>query len=181
MEEILILVSSDDRETGAAEKMHIHRQGLLHRAFSIFIFDDGGRLLLQQRAQNKYHSHGLWTNSCCGHPRQGEHTDAAARRRLQEEMGIASNLRKVSTLLYREAVSDELIEHEYDHIYAGLSHTDPIANPDEAASWKWVGISDLSAWIATDPEHFTIWFRRIFETVGSDGIMNWNKEISQYS
>lgn len=180
MEEMLILVSEDDCETGFAEKMFVHRNGLLHRAFSIFIFDDDDRILLQQRAKNKYHSHGLWTNSCCGHPRRGEDSDAAAHRRLREEMGMVSDLRRVSTLLYRERVSDQLIEHEYDHIYAGLSRADPIANPDEAAAWQWVGMADLSAWMAAEPASFTIWFRRIFETAGPGGIMQWKAQISQY-
>lgn len=124
MEE-LVLVDEYDRATGTAEKMQVHRDGLLHRAFSIFIFDLKGRLLLQKRALGKYHSQGLWTNTCCGHPRPGEPTLAAARRRLLEEMGIdCPVLMEVEAFVYRTQVSNGLIENEYDHIYVGLSRVD---------------------------------------------------------
>jgi isopentenyl-diphosphate delta-isomerase len=180
MEELLVLVDQHDRKKGCAPKLQAHQQGLLHRAFSIFIFDQAGRLLLQQRAFGKYHSQGLWTNTCCGHPRPGERTMAAAKRRLQEEMGMTCPLRKVSTLLYREQVSNQLIEHEFDHIFVGISHCDPVANPEEAHAWQWLQLSQISKRIDAAPERFTIWFRRIFQTTGSAGISAW-KELAETS
>jgi isopentenyl-diphosphate delta-isomerase len=180
MEELLILVDQHDRKKGFAPKLQAHQQGLLHRAFSIFIFDQAGRLLLQQRAFGKYHSQGLWTNTCCGHPKPGERTMAAAKRRLQEEMGMTCPLRKVSTLLYREQVSNQLIEHEFDHIFVGISHCDPVANSEEAHAWQWLQLSQISKRIDAAPERFTIWFRRIFQTTGPAGISAW-KELAETS
>ncbi|EJM61790.1 isopentenyl-diphosphate delta-isomerase, type 1 [Pseudomonas sp. GM50] len=175
MEELLILVDQHDRKKGFAPKLQAHQQGLLHRAFSIFIFDQAGRLLLQQRAFGKYHSQGLWTNTCCGHPRPGERTMAAAKRRLQEEMGMTCPLRKVSTLLYREQVSNQLIEYEFDHLFVGISHCDPVANPEEAHAWQWLQLSQISERIDAAPERFTIWFRRILQTTGPAGISAWTE------
>ena len=166
MEEILILVDEDDCETGNAHKLLIHQQGLRHRAFSIFIFDQQGRLLLQQRALDKYHSQSLWTNTCCGHPRLGEQTHAAAQRRLFEEMGLTCPLKKVASLLYREQVSNDLIKHEFDHLFVGTSDTPPIANPDEALDWKWLQLSDIPGCIAAEPEMYTVWFRKIYTLAG---------------
>jgi isopentenyl-diphosphate delta-isomerase type 1 len=175
MEELLILVSPKDRQTGYAPKLQVHQQGLRHRAFSIFIFDRDGRLLLQQRALGKYHSAGLWTNTCCGHPRWGERTVAAAQRRLREEMGICCKLFKVSTLLYHEPVSNQLIEHEYDHVFAGICDIDPVADLDEAHSWQWQTLSQIPAAIDAAPQTFTAWFRRIFEKYGLDGVRQWHE------
>ncbi|WP_433783463.1 isopentenyl-diphosphate Delta-isomerase [Pseudomonas frederiksbergensis] len=178
MEELLILVDLNDRKKGCAPKLQAHQKGLLHRAFSIFIFDHAGCLLLQQRAFGKYHSQGLWTNTCCGHPRPGERTMAAAKRRLLEEMGMTCSLRKVSTLLYREQVSNQLIEHEFDHVFVGISDCDPIANPEEAHAWQWLQLSQIPERIAAAPETFTIWFRRILQTTGPAGISAW-KELAE--
>lgn len=175
MEELLILVDTHDRKRGYAPKLQVHQQGLLHRAFSVFIFDQNGRVLLQQRALGKYHSQGLWTNACCGHPRPGERTMAAAQRRLQEEMGLTCPLHKVATLLYHEQVSNQLIEHEYDHVFAGISHTDPIANPEEAHSWQWLELSQIPAHIAAAPDTFSIWFRRIFEFTSPADLKAWKQ------
>jgi isopentenyl-diphosphate delta-isomerase len=179
MEELLILVDQHDRKKGCAPKLQAHQQGLLHRAFSIFIFDNADRVLLQQRAFGKYHSQGLWTNTCCGHPRPGERIASAAKRRLQEEMGMTCSLRKVSTLLYREEVSNQLIEHEFDHVFVGISHCDPIANPEEAHAWQWLKLSQISERIAAAPETFTVWFRQIVETSGLAGISAW-KELAEH-
>ncbi|MGR6735820.1 isopentenyl-diphosphate Delta-isomerase [Pseudomonas chlororaphis] len=176
MEETLILVNKDDCQTGFAEKLHIHQQGLLHRAFSIFIFDRQGRLLLQQRALGKYHSQGLWTNTCCGHPRRGETTEAAARRRLFEEMGLECELRLVSQLLYHEQVSNQLIEHEYDHVFAGICQQDPVANPEEALAWQWLSLAQVSQRLSQAPQTFSIWFRRIFERHGIIGLRAWQEQ-----
>lgn len=173
MEESLILVDPQDREIGSAAKLHAHQQGLLHRAFSVFIFDSNGRLLLQQRALGKYHSQGLWTNTCCGHPRPGERTRAAAQRRLYEEMGLRCELTAVHTLLYHEQVSNQLIEHEYDHVFVGISRCAPMANPDEALHWRWQSIAGLGPQIAADPQAFSVWFVRIFQQVGPAGLRRW--------
>jgi isopentenyl-diphosphate delta-isomerase len=180
MDEFLILVDRQDRKTGIAEKLQAHQQGLLHRAFSIFIFDSKGRLLLQQRAFGKYHSEGLWSNTCCGHPRPGERTAAAAKRRLFEEMGISCQLRKVFTLLYREPVSNQLIEYEYGHIFVGTCDCEPVATPEEANDWQWQTLSKLPACIAAAPETFTVWFRRIVEDAGLAGLNAW-KDLAQAS
>lgn len=173
MEETLILVDEDDCETGSAHKLFIHQHGLRHRAFSIFIFDEHGRLLLQQRALGKYHSQGLWSNTCCGHPCLGEQTHAAAQRRLFEEMGLSCPLKKVASLLYREQVSNELIEHEFDHLYVGTCDTPPVVNPDEALAWEWLALSDIPGCITAAPDRYTVWFRRIFETYTLAGIRAW--------
>lgn len=174
MEDRLILVDSRDNPIGHAPKMRVHRLGLLHRAFSIFIFDGRGRLLLQQRALGKYHSQGLWSNTCCGHPRHGESTVIAAKRRLNEEMGIeCSTLVEVHAFIYQEHVSNQLIEHEYDHVYVGLSHVDPVANPDEALDWKWQTLVDLERDISVAPDMFTVWFRKILLQEGGACIAEW--------
>ncbi|SDR39410.1 isopentenyl-diphosphate delta-isomerase [Pseudomonas grimontii] len=178
MEELLILVDQRDRKKGCVPKLQPHRQGLLHRAFSIFIFDHAGRLLLQQRAFGKYHSQGLWTNTCCGHPRLGERTPAAAKRRLQEEMGMTCSLRKVSTLLYREQVSNQLIEHEFDHIFAGISDCNPVATPAQAHAWQWLTTSQIAERIGAAPEGFTFWFRRILKATGTARVSAW-KELAE--
>ncbi|AZE52994.1 Isopentenyl-diphosphate Delta-isomerase [Pseudomonas synxantha] len=176
MEETLILVNENDCQTGSAEKLYIHQQGLLHRAFSIFIFDQQGRLLLQQRALGKYHSQGLWTNTCCGHPRCGEDTAAAAKRRLYEEMGLECELQSVFQLLYHEQVSNQLIEHEYDHVFAGICQQDPIANPEEAHAWQWLSLTQVSRCISQAPQTFSIWFRRIFEHHDVAGLRSWQAQ-----
>jgi isopentenyl-diphosphate delta-isomerase type 1 len=173
MEETLILVNQDDCPTGFAEKLFVHQEGLLHRAFSIFIFDQQGRLLLQQRALTKYHSQGLWTNTCCGHPRQGEEISSAAKRRLREEMGIECELTAVTQLLYHEQVSNQLIEHEYDHVFAGIYCQDPLANPDEAHAWQWLSLPELSWRVSVAPHTFSVWFRRILERHTLAGLQDW--------
>src|SRR5919205_4313288 len=123
--EELILVDAQDRELGVKEKLQAHVEGALHRAVSVFVFDGGGRLLLQKRAPTKYHSAGLWSNTACGHPRPGESTLAAARRRLREEMGFDCELREAFQFLYRAELDGELVEHEYDHVFVGVHDRDP--------------------------------------------------------
>lgn len=161
MTETLILVDAFDQEIGQGEKLQVHREGLLHRAFSIFIFDIKGRLLLQQRAADKYHSSNLWTNTCCGHPRAGEKTDVAARRRLKEEMGFSCDLKKVDTFVYRSPVSDDLVEHEFDHLYVGGYNGMLSPDPAEAANWQWIELENLYAWMEREPQKFTSWFKKI--------------------
>ncbi|MBF4557488.1 isopentenyl-diphosphate Delta-isomerase [Pseudomonas sp. p50] len=181
MGERIILVDTEDLAIGDALKMDVHHNGLLHRTFSIFIFDDGGRLLQQQRALGKYHSQGLWTNTCCGHPRHGETTVHAARRRLQEEMGIdCDDLIEVHSFIYREQVSNQLIEHEYDHVFVGLSYSDPVPNRDEALDWKWWPLAELACDINVAPDSYTVWFRKILHQEGVERIRAWNDLLRRH-
>lgn len=173
MGELLILVDRDDVQIGFDQKMPVHRRGALHRAFSILVFDAEARLLLQRRAQDKYHSAGLWSNSCCGHPRHGEETDAAAHRRLREEMGFDCDLREVSAFYYRAAVSDDLIEHEYDHLYVGAFVGEPRADPGEVSEWEWMDIGDVLAGMSKRPNDFTVWFRAILTQIEPGGLARW--------
>lgn len=173
MEDLLILVDIKDRQIGVAGKLHTHEKGLLHRAFSIFIFDQQSRLLLQQRADGKYHSAGLWSNTCCGHPRLGEKTLDAAKRRLKEEMGLSCELSERFTLLYQERVPGGMTEHEYDHVLVGQSLTDPTANPDEAKDWRWVNPLALQDELTRAPETFTTWFHTIVARWGLHNMATW--------
>lgn len=160
MLEEVILVDSEDRELGTCEKLKAHQEGLLHRAFSIFIFNSKDEMLLHQRAHEKYHSGGLWTNACCSHPRPGESLPCATERRLLEEVGFTCPVKPFGTLLYRAEVDQELIEHEFDHLFIG-TYDGPIdcANPREVAALRWIAISELLEEMAKSPEQFTAWFR----------------------
>lgn len=168
MEEKVILVNDQDEETGYAEKMEAHRKRLLHRAFSIFIFNSRGQMLLQERARIKYHSGGLWTNACCGHPRPGEELGVATHRRLFEEFGFDSTLEPVFSFIYSTPLDHDLFEHEYDHVFFG-TYDGPITgpNPSEIDSWRWIDLDDLQHEVAKTPERFSVWFRialpRVFE------------------
>ena len=168
MEERLILVNERDEELGQAEKLQVHREGRLHRAFSIFIFDRGGRLLLQRRASSKYHSGGLWSNTCCGHPRPGESTEAAAHRRLREEMNFDCPLRHRSSFIYRAELDHDLIEWELDHLFVGVYDEDPEPDEAEVEGWQWVGMSELKARMEERPGDFTYWFRVALGELGAD-------------
>ncbi len=158
-EDYIVLVNDQDEEVGSMEKMEAHRKGLLHRAFSVFIMNSKGEMLIQQRAEGKYHSGGLWSNACCSHPRKGERTEEAAHRRLQEELGFDCELRPLFTLKYCAEVGENLIEHELDHIYIGNHDGAPEANKDEVKNYQYVTIHRLEQWIAERPEEFTYWFR----------------------
>lgn len=155
------LVDDEDRPTGRAEKLDAHRRALLHRAFSVFVFDANGRLLLQRRADGKYHSGGLWTNTCCGHPRPDQPLVEEARRRLQEEMGFNCPLSPVSSLRYRLPVIGDLTEHEFDHLLCGMYDRDPQPDPLEASAWRWRAWPDLLLEVAQAPDTFTPWLREI--------------------
>lgn len=156
----VILVDDSDREIGTAEKLDAHRRGALHRAFSIIIWDSNGRMLLQQRAASKYHSGGLWTNTCCGHPRPGEDAGAAAERRLFEEMGLACRLSPLGTISYRAEFGNGLIEHEIVHIYRGLHDGAAVtANPEEAENFAWRTLEQVRGDVEADPERYSVWFR----------------------
>jgi isopentenyl-diphosphate delta-isomerase len=161
MEDILILVDEDDRETGTMGKQEAHVRGLKHRAFSIFVFNDRNELLLQRRALDKYHTPGLWTNTCCSHPRAGERNDDAAHRRLQEEMGFDTDLIPVFTLSYRVAFPDGIIENEYDHVFLGRYSGEPVTSPLEVEDHVWLSMEAIREWMEKDPEQFTHWFRLI--------------------
>jgi isopentenyl-diphosphate Delta-isomerase len=161
--EYVVLVDSSDRETGTMEKMEAHRKGLLHRAFSVFIFNDKGEMLLQKRAGVKYHSGGLWTNACCGHPRQGENISLAAERRLKEELGIGCQLKKLFSFIYQARLDNELSEHELDHVFIGFINEDPDPDPDEVESFQWILPHEIREKMKNDPSNFTEWFKLCFE------------------
>lgn len=155
----VILVNEKDEIVGAMEKMAAHELGVLHRAFSIFVFNSNGALLIHRRAEDKYHSAGLWTNTCCSHPRPGESTTAAAHRRLQEEMGMKLELNEVFSFHYRAEFDNGLVEHELDHVLFGWSDELPSINPEEVAEYRYVSLVELEEWIEANPEDFTAWFK----------------------
>jgi isopentenyl-diphosphate delta-isomerase len=163
--EKVILVDAQDREVGVEEKLKAHLSGKLHRAVSVFIFNKQGETLLQQRAFSKYHSGGLWSNTCCGHPRPGETPLKAAERRLQEEMGISASLNKIFDFTYRAELDKGLIEHEFDHVFYGEFEGVFEANPQEVAAWKWMSMQDLEKAIQSESAHFTYWFKLIFPRI----------------
>jgi isopentenyl-diphosphate delta-isomerase len=161
--EEVILVDTDDRPIGTASKLEAHRRGDLHRAFSILIHDGAGNLLLQKRHREKYHSGGLWTNACCGHPRPDEETLAAAGRRLKEEMGFACALSPLGTLVYRADVGSGLIEHELVHLFVGLHKGAVHPDAREAAAYAWRPLREIRLEVVAAPNHFTVWFRRYLQ------------------
>jgi len=156
--EHVVLVDEHDAEVGTAEKLAAHRSGVLHRAFSVFVFDESDRLLLQRRATTKYHSAGLWSNTCCGHPRPGEGTSDAAHRRLREELGFTCPLRHIGSFTYQAALTDGLVEHELDHVFMGRFDGEPIPHPAEVAEWRWIDLKDLGRELANSSQEFTAWF-----------------------
>jgi isopentenyl-diphosphate delta-isomerase len=155
----VILVNERDEWVGSMEKMEAHRKGVLHRAFSIFVMNNKGEMLIQQRAEGKYHSGGLWSNACCSHPSPGESTLGAAHRRLQEEMGFDCELQPLFKLKYKSDVSGDMVEHELDHIYLGYYNREVVVNPKEVKSYKYVALEKLREWIEDQPDQFTNWFR----------------------
>ena len=161
--EKVILVDENDNQVGVMPKLEAHQKGLLHRAFSVFIFNSKYELLLQKRASSKYHSGGLWTNTCCSHPREGEEILDAAKRRLIEEMGIDTSLRKVHDFIYKAELDNDLTEHEFDHVLYGIYNEDPIINEDEADDFKWIDMDSLNEDIKQNGDNYTIWFKIAFE------------------
>ena len=161
--EYVVLVDESDRQTGLMEKQVAHVTPHLHRAFSVFIFNSKGELLLQQRALSKYHSPGLWTNTCCSHPRAGETLEEATSRRLREEMGMACEMHEVYTFIYKAPVGEGLTEHEFDHVFIGQSDDLPEINREEVESWKYMSLDDLKEDIGCHPECYTEWFKITFE------------------
>ncbi|HEY9225015.1 MAG TPA: isopentenyl-diphosphate Delta-isomerase [Gemmatimonadaceae bacterium] len=156
-EEHVVLVDVEDMELGSAPKLDAHRKGLLHRAFSVFLLDRDGRILLQQRAASKYHSPGRWSNTCCGHPRRGEATVVAARRRLGEEMGILCEIERAGSFLYRAAVAPDLIEHEFDHVLIGHFDGEPTPNQEEVSAWRWEFPHLIAEDLAVHQDAYSVW------------------------
>ncbi len=163
--EHVVLVNEQDQQIGIMEKMAAHIVPRLHRAFSIFIFNSKGELLLQQRALSKYHSPGLWTNTCCSHPRNGETLQEATARRLKEEMGMTCDMHEVFTFIYKAPVGLGLTEHEFDHVWFGQSDEEPKINHEEVEAWKYMSISDIEADMKQHPECYTEWFKISFEEI----------------
>ena len=159
MNDYVILVDENNNQIGLEEKILAHKKNLLHRAFSIFIFNDSFEILLQKRAPNKYHSGNLWTNTCCSHPLENLSLVESAKKRLVEEMGIKANLNEVFSFIYQAEFGNGLSDYEYDHVLFGISNTQPILNPDEAIDYKWIKISDLKAQIEKNPANFTVWLQ----------------------
>jgi isopentenyl-diphosphate delta-isomerase len=163
--DFLILVDNNDMAWGKLEKDLVHEKGLLHRAFSVFIFNSNGEMLLQQRADNKYHSGGLWTNACCSHPRFGEELNDAVARRLQEEMGLTCATDFAFSFIYKAGFANGLTEHEYDHVYTGTSDQVPTPDASEIKDWKYENIDTIEKYLETNPDQFTVWFRLCFQKV----------------
>lgn len=163
MEELVILVNENDEKVGLMPKMEAHEKGLLHRAFSIFIFNEKNELLLQQRALEKYHSPGLWTNTCCSHQRDGESSLEAGTRRLEEEMGFTTDLKETTSFIYKAPFDNGLTEHELDHILIGRFDGVPKINENEVAAWKWVPLEAVKEDFHVNPHQYTAWFKIIFD------------------
>jgi len=161
--EKVVLVNEKDEVVGAMEKIEAHEKALLHRAFSVFVINKNNELMLQRRALGKYHSPGLWTNTCCSHPRVGESYEDGAHRRLIEEMGFDCELKDVFSFIYKAPFDNGLTEHELDHVFVGYCETEPKINPEEVDSWKWIAIDELKKDIAKNPDNYTVWFKIIFE------------------
>lgn len=164
MEEVVI-VDSADKQIGVLEKLEAHRQGKLHRAISVLIFNSKGELLLQKRAANKYHSSNLWTNTCCSHPRPQEDTANAAKRRLREEMNIEGNLKWNFSFEYHANFENGLIEHELDHVFTGISDEVPVPNKNEVSDWKYLNLKELKADMLNKPNDYTYWFHIIMDRI----------------
>lgn len=163
--EFVILVDKLDNETGLMEKMEAHKNAVLHRAISVFIVNSRGEWLLQRRALNKYHSNGLWTNTCCSHPFPGESNIEAAHRRLMEEMGLNADLKEIFQFIYLEELDNELTEHELDHVFVGITDKKPEINTSEVIDWKYMDYFKLTADLEQSPENYTVWFKKIVARV----------------
>jgi len=159
MNELLILVNENDRQVGLLDKLSVHQRGLLHRAFSVFIFNSNGDLLLQQRAAEKYHSAGLWSNTCCSHPHHGEELPAAVNRRLKEEMGMEAATQFQFSFIYKIDFEDGLKEHEFDHVFFGRSDDLPKPDSSEVKDWKYLSLQKLKEEITYYPENYTAWLK----------------------
>lgn len=162
-EEQVILVNEKDEPIGLMNKMEAHEKAILHRAFSVFILNDNNEVMLQQRAQHKYHSPLLWTNTCCSHQRAGETNIQAGKRRVFEEMGFEVELKELFHFIYKAPFDNGLTEHELDHVMIGYSNNEPAINPEEVASWKWMKIEAIKDDMIQNPADYTVWFKIIFD------------------
>lgn len=162
--DLVTLVDPDDNVVGTEEKIRAHREGKLHRAFSVFVFDEDRRLLIQRRATSKYHSAGLWSNTCCGHPRPGESADGAAERRLSEEMGFACDLRRAFRAIYEMSVANSMVEHELNQVFVGRFDGSPQPDSREVDDCRWVDLNELRHSIQASPELYTPWLKLLLET-----------------
>lgn len=170
--EILVLVDDQDNSIGTMEKMEAHKKGLLHRAFSVLLFNDKNELLLQQRAFDKYHCNGLWTNTCCSHSFPEEDVLDAAKRRLKEEMGIECDLKKSFDFIYKARFDNGLIEHEFDHVFLGRFLGTPVINTAEVADWKYISLPELKKDLLQNPDTYTPWFKIIMSKVEANHLLH---------
>jgi isopentenyl-diphosphate Delta-isomerase len=175
-EEQVVLVNDKDDKIGLMDKMQAHIDAVLHRAFSVFVFNSNDELLLQQRALTKYHTPGLWTNTCCSHPRDGESPEQAARRRLMEEMGMECKLNKAFDFIYKADVGQGLTEHEFDHVFVGYSDVLPVINKNEVEAYRYVSLENVRNEMQANPHEFTVWFRIAFDRV--EAFFNDNRTIN---
>lgn len=157
MNQDVILVNLHDEPVGTATKEEAHRRGDLHRAFSVFLYHEN-RLLIQQRAFHKYHSGGLWANTCCSHPRPGEELEEAVKRRLKEEAGIECEVKEIFSFVYKHQFAEDLYEHEYDHVFLGEYCGEPLPDPEEIEAFRWISFGDLKRELAEEPEKYAPWF-----------------------
>jgi len=164
-EEQVILVDEQDRAIEVMGKMEAHEKGILHRAISVFIINSKGEWLLQQRHSDKYHSGGLWSNACCSHPKPGEGNEEAAERRLSEEMGLRTELKELFQFTYREDIDNGLTEHEFDHVFIGVSNDIPVVNTLEVQDWRYLSYSEIHNEAKNTPDNFTVWFLKIMDRV----------------
>jgi isopentenyl-diphosphate delta-isomerase len=174
-EEEVILVNANDEQIGTMPKMEAHEKAQLHRAFSVFILNDKGEIMLQQRAAHKYHSPLLWTNTCCSHQRVGETNLEAGKRRLQEEMGFTSELKELFSFIYKAPFENGLTEHELDHVMLGSYNASPVINTEEVENWKWMKPGTIKKDIENNPQEYTAWFKIIFEKFYEHLLMNIEK------
>jgi isopentenyl-diphosphate delta-isomerase len=161
----VVLVDEKDNPLGVMEKIEAHRQARLHRAISVFLFNQKGEWIIQKRALDKYHSRGLWTNACCTHPYPGESEIEAAKRRLMEEMGISCELKEIFNFVYKEKLDDNLTEFELDHVFIGITDEHPVINTNEVLEWKKISYEELSRDLYSNSADYTFWFKEIFERV----------------
>jgi len=162
-EENVILVNRNDEQIGLMPKLEAHEKAVLHRAFSVFVLNDKNEIMLQQRAQHKYHSPLLWTNTCCSHQRDGETNLQAGNRRLDEEMGFGTELKELFHFIYKAPFDNGLTEHELDHVMIGYYNDTPKTNPDEVENWKWMNVEDVKNDMQLHPKIYTVWFKIIFD------------------
>lgn len=166
-QQYLVLVNEQDEQVGTMEKMEAHRKALLHRAFSVFLFNSNGEMLLQRRALNKYHSGGLWTNTCCSHPYPDETPHAAAIRRLQEELGLTADIQPAFSFIYKAVLDNELTEYEYDHVFVGSYDGAVVLNEDEVGDYCYKSMTDLLHHVDRHPAQYTEWFKIALPLLGN--------------